>query len=62
MRSSPGFVLLDVDLRRRGRPDRRRRVTVSFADGTRLSFSSANSPAVVRAVVESVLRVRRRAC
>ncbi|MBA3587343.1 MAG: hypothetical protein H0X45_07700 [Planctomycetes bacterium] len=56
------FVLVEVGRRRRGRPDHRRRVTVDLVDGSRLSFSSASSPAVVRAVVEAVLRSRRSRC
>ena len=52
-----GFVLVEVGRRRRGRPDVRRRVTVELRDGTRLGFSSASSPEVVRAVVEAVLRL-----
>ncbi len=56
-----GFVLVEVGRRRRGRPDRRR-VTVDLIDGTRLAFSSASSPEVVRAVIEAVLRLRRSRC
>jgi len=52
-----GLVLVEVSRRRRGRPDHRRRVFVDLGDGTRIGFSSASSPAVVRAVVEAVLRV-----
>lgn len=57
-----GFVLVEVGRRRRGRPDRRRRVTVDLIDGTRLAFSSASSPEVVRAVIDAVLRLRRSRC
>jgi hypothetical protein len=59
---SPGFVQVEVSRRRRGRPDRLRRVVVELRDGTRLGFSSGSSPAVVRAVVEAVLGVRRGRC
>jgi hypothetical protein len=55
-----GFVEVEVSRRRRGRPDIRRRVMVELGDGTRLSFSSSSSPVVVQAVIEAVLRVRRR--
>ncbi len=55
-----GSVLVEVSRRRRGRPDRRRRIMVELRDGTRLSFSSSRSPVVVRAVIEAVLgRLRR---
>jgi hypothetical protein len=57
-----GFVLVEVDRRRRGRPDRRRRVVLEMKDGTRLGFSSASSPDVVYAVVEAVLRLREQRC
>ncbi len=57
-----GFVLVEVGRRRRGRPDRHRRVIVDLIDGTRLGFSSSSSPAVVQAVVEAVLRIRGRRC
>jgi len=57
-----GFVLVEVSRRRRGRPDRARRVVVDLRGGTRLSFSSESSPVVVRAVVEAVLGLGRRRC
>jgi hypothetical protein len=57
-----GFVLVEVSQRRRGRPDSRRRVVVDLSDGTRLAFSSRSSPAVVRAVIEAVMRLGRRRC
>ena len=57
-----GFVLVEVARRRRGRPDRHRRVVVGLRDGTRLSFSSSSSPAVVRAVIEAVVGMRGRRC
>ncbi len=60
--SRSGFVLVEVGRRRRGRPDRRRRVFVDLIDGTRLGFSSSSSSAVVRAVLEAVLRIQKRRC
>jgi hypothetical protein len=58
-----GFVEIEIDRRRRGRPrDPDRRVELTLADGCRLGFSSGSDPGVVRAVVEAVLRVRRPRC
>ena len=57
-----GFVLVEVARRRRGRPDRYRRVLVDLRNGTRLSFSSSSAPAVVRAVIEAVAGTRGRRC
>jgi len=62
MQAGSGFVLVEVSRRRRGRPDRHRRVVVDLRDGTRLGFSSSSSPVVVRAVVEAVLGLERRRC
>ncbi len=58
-----GFVVVEVvevNQRRRGLPDRHRRVVVELNGGTRLGFSSASSPHVVRAVVVAVLGLQRR--
>ncbi len=60
--ASSGFVLVEVGRCRRGRPDRKRRVVVDLINGTRLGFSPSSPPAVVRALVEAVLRVQRRQC
>jgi hypothetical protein len=57
-----GFVLLEVSRRRRGRPDRHRRVVVDLRGGTRLSFSSSSAPAVVQAVIAAVASMRGRRC
>ena len=57
-----GFVLVEVGRRRRGRPDRLRRVVVELKYGTRLGFSSGSSPVVVRAVMEAVLGLGKRRC
>jgi len=57
-----GFVLVEVARRRRGRPDRHRRVVVDLRDGTRLSFSSSSAPVVVQAVIKAVVGMRGRRC
>jgi len=57
-----GFVLVEVSHRRRGRPDRHRRVVVDLRGGTRLSFSSSSAPSVVQAVIEAVVGLRGRRC
>ena len=57
------FVEIEVDRRRRGRPsDTARRVELTLANGSRLGFSAGSDPEVIRAVIEAVLRVRRRKC
>ena len=54
------FVEIEVDRRRRGRrSDPARRVELTLANGSRLKFSSGSDPAVIRAVIAAVLRVRR---
>jgi hypothetical protein len=56
------FVRVTVEKRRRGRPDRDRRIVLDLSNGTRLNFSSESSPEVVLAVVQAVLRVKNPQC
>ena len=57
-----GFVLVEVDRRRRGRPGHRRRVVFEMRDGCRLIFSSNSNPDVVQAVIMAVLRSWKSQC
>jgi len=57
-----GFIEVIVRRRHRGRPSRRRVVTVELGDGTRVSIGDRVPAAFLRAVLAAVQNPAARAC